>query len=531
MALLKGIFMRNKFNGINDVMTSDWFADVVMNNSTVNLQNRVLKSTKLEDVIYDEFLADSGEMQEINANGEKLLSTFGELSQDVFTSFYSIGAKPIDENLLSPTAKQFNKPILEKTFLQPNYQHIRRVCGGKDLQSFEASTEFSQQICDNLPSLMEMMSEMKTTEMVQKQTDNLREQMREDYEKYAANPNEVLEEKIVRVANKLFSKEKQAEDLQQKAHDSLIASGTLVNQMVKEAVNSALEKAEEVECILGSWGAGDGDSTPQQIKSDKELLQKIRANPKLLEVSRILGKYLNILADKRKNSFTYGLGQKYDITTGNNINLCLGGDLALLGTAETQGLFMKKHMNKSLKQYRKREHSVKGCGDIIVCIDESGSMIDDIAWAKAFALALLDIAMRDKRKCAVIRFDTDVYEHLFLPNTFVVEDMMKFAEDFLGGGTNFMKPLDSALYYMANYGFERADVVFITDGEAYISDEFAEKFAVAKAEHNFMVQGVLLDKEDSAAGESLLPFCDKIFRQSEMGFDEVSVRILSEKVG
>ena len=51
---------------------------------------------------------------------------------------------------------------------------------------------------------------------------------------------------------------------------------------------------------------------------------------------------------------------------------------------------MRKYEQKRLAQYRKRTEVVKGKGDMIVLVDESGSTYEVQAWAKAFALAMLD---------------------------------------------------------------------------------------------------------------------------------------------
>lgn len=46
-------------------------------------------------------------------------------------------------------------------------------------------------------------------------------------------------------------------------------------------------------------------------KPDGALLDRVRENDTLKKISVMLGKYREIIADKRKNSFSYGLGEKY----------------------------------------------------------------------------------------------------------------------------------------------------------------------------------------------------------------------------
>lgn len=74
----------------------------------------------------------------------------------------------------------------------------------------------------------------------------------------------------------------------------------------------------------------------------------------------------------------------------------------MLAAPETLPLFLRKLQRKALKQYQRREPICKGSGDIICMLDESSSAESQAPWCKAVALALLDIAMRDQRRFAVI---------------------------------------------------------------------------------------------------------------------------------
>ena len=77
-------------------------------------------------------------------------------------------------------------------------------------------------------------------------------------------------------------------------------------------------------------------------------------------------------------------------------------------------------------------------------------------------------------------------------------------------------------------GYENADITIITDGECRISDEFAEKFRNTMAKYKATVTGILLDK-DRPCGETLEPFCDKIYHSKEITEDEIAQQILRQK--
>lgn len=69
-------------------------------------------------------------------------------------------------------------------------------------------------------------------------------------------------------------------------------------------------------------------------------------------------------------------------------------------------------------------------------------------------------------------------------------------------------------------GVERADIVFITDGECMLPDEFVEQLREKQAELGFTMTGILLDA-DGGMDFSLKDFCEKIYRTSELTGDEI----------
>ena len=74
---------------------------------------------------------------------------------------------------------------------------------------------------------------------------------------------------------------------------------------------------------------------------------------------------------------------------------------------------------------------------------------------------------------------------------------------------------------MESEGFEKADVVFITDGECALSDACRQELQAAQAAYHFTVTGILLDEGQSGMDFSLKPFCQKIYRTSELTGDDI----------
>ena len=111
-----------------------------------------------------------------------------------------------------------------------------------------------------------------------------------------------------------------------------------------------------------------------------------------------------------------------------------------------------------------------------------------------------------------------------------MENKLRAAETFLGGGTDFRTPMDQALQLMETGGFENADIVFITDGECKLSDAYVEQLHAEQAARRFAITGVLLDKGSPGMDFSLKSFCRNIYRTSELLGDEIVRELVANRV-
>ena len=109
-------------------------------------------------------------------------------------------------------------------------------------------------------------------------------------------------------------------------------------QVIDTALRAALHEAFKTHTIMEAWGSSNEEM--RNIPMNQTLLNYVKNSKQLQEIARLLGRYRELIADKRKNSYSYGRGEKYDLTTGNDITNCLSSELALLGMAETEILFL-----------------------------------------------------------------------------------------------------------------------------------------------------------------------------------------------
>ena len=528
--------MLKPYRTVQDVLSSPW-AQVQRVKRSPQQTDRVLRSTKLEDSIYRDLRMEDTGMDEIeNSAGEKLRS-FPALSRDIFQSFYSLMPRRNDEAALSAAARKFNAPILEHITQSEEYPTLKEVCEGRELPAYEAAAEFLSAASDELDELMRQLGGKKdalnTLEKLEQAQETAAQRLTELLEQYDASHSDALSlnRDVIKAANEAESKRRQVEAVTKLIDNSAMQSKVAVGGIVHHALSAASQKAEEVQSIIGAWIDEPGDL--QRTPANLTLLERVRASEPLRDVSRYLGRFREIFAQRKRNGSAYGRGEKYSLELGRDLSRAITSELAMLAAPETAPLFLRKYQRRQLKQYRRREPIYKGAGDMICCLDESGSTCGDAAaWGKAVALTLLETAADGGRKFALVHFSGtgSIQTNLFLPRQYGVEDKLCAAETFLGGGTDFETPLREAVRLMDAEGFENADVVFITDGICNLPEDYLETLRAEQAKRRFTVTGVLLDSGSPGMEFSLKAFCRNLYRTSELLGDEIVRELVKKRV-
>ena len=527
--------MLKPYQTIQDVLASPWARQPRA--ERMERTDRVLRSTKLENNIYHDLRAEDTAMDEIERSAGEKLRSFPALSQDVFQSFYSLMPRHNDETVLSSAARKFNAPILKHITQSEEYPTLKEVCEGRELPAYEAAAEFVSAASEELDELLRQLGGKKdalnTLEKLEQAQETAAQQLTGLLEQYDAShlDDPSLNRDMIKAANEAESKRRQVEAVTKLIDNSAMQSKEVVGGIVHHALSAASQKAEEVQSIIGAWSDEPGNL--QRTPANLTLLECVRASENLRNVSRYLGRFREIFAQGKRNGYTHGRGEKYSLELSSDLSRALTSELAMLAAPETLPLFLRKYQRRQIKQYRRREPVYKGAGDIICCLDESGSTAGECAaWGKAVALTLLDIAESEGRKFALIhfsgpgRFQTD----LFLPKQATVEDKLRAAEIFIDGGTDFCTPMNEALRLMKEEGFDNADIVFISDGECALSQEYITKLQNEQVKRRFTITGILLDQESKGKDFSLKAFCQNIYRTSELTGDAVVAKVINDRI-
>lgn len=522
--------------------------------NTSSKQNKVINHTRMEKLIFNDkknkideaYKSFDYTIDETEAKGNEKLSSFEHMSQDLFNMFYKLAPEMRAEEELNDNVARYNKKILERVRENPDYQPLKLITEGKDYESIEGTREFLNNLYNNLDDLMKDIGGDKET---QNQLDKTKEALKSKSEQLESaisiynkmklsgkSSDEIkgAEQKVQSLYKQIESMEKKVKDWEDIIQGNVYANRGEIDQKINEAMTKALEKVNGIKDAIDAFGNGAGNND-MNIEGKSSLIKRVNSNSKFKEMAKVIGKMRRLAKSQLNREFIHGRGEKVGIEYGNNLRKILASEFSLLAQKETKPLFYRKYFNKKLKQYSEKTTEFKGRGHIICCRDESGSTAGGREfWAKAISIALLDVAVKEKRKYADIPFGyrlgrgTEVNSSNY-NESLVLDICNNFMHD---SGTNFTKPLEKAIELLESNEYDGADVVFITDGHAEVSDSVIERLEKVKKTKKSKIVGVLLDRggRGYVSHKTIKRFCDKVYKTSDLTEEEIAKNLLGSVI-
>lgn len=237
------------------------------------------------------------------------------------------------------------------------------------------------------------------------------------------------------------------------------ASGVIERQ--REAKN-ALDQVSFIQP-----GRGSQKGTVLSSPSARKLAARLKNDERLMRIALLAGKFKQIAARKQRAKVHHGADEVTDLELGNDLARVLPVELASLLHPRRKLALMRDLIEQRALQYRLESTESLGKGPLVVCLDKSGSMSgpSDI-WATAVALALLDVAQRQRRHFALLCFDAQVkHEVIVMPGDSLPEDALFVS---CVGGTAIDRVLSRGLEIIQKHEgqLKKADLVLITDGQS-----------------------------------------------------------------
>lgn len=315
----------------------------------------------------------------------------------------------------------------------------------------------------------------------------------------------------------------------------------VVHRQLRQLPGQIDDSAEQ----LRNLGLEAGREGSVSAERRLELGQRLMKSKKLQLLARLVGAFREVALEARRKRVVRSPQTLHSVRAGADLERLLPSEI--LGLSPARGDrggrpgragralhldFLRRYAEGELLQYELIAPSARG--PIVTCVDGSSSMSGSKEiWAKAVALTLMEIARREKRRCLAIVFSSGgaPAEFEFLAGSrrgsqsaraeVQDEEVLRFAEFFPGGGTSFEEPLSRAVGAVASGGYRRGDIVFITDGEAGVSDELLARLAAERKAHRFSIRGILVDVASSRS-ETLDSFCDEVRRVSDLAAESLS---------
>ena len=501
---------------------------------TLGYSYNALEHYDVDIDIYNDIVDQSPVMQQTLEEGEELLPTFKYLHQDIFLSLYKYKARVLPEVDMHISTRM-NRGIISNLINTPEYISLRQTCRMDQFNAALGTEIIGREAID---ILREAIEKLKDLEQKKDAMDRLMEEeekideliedigdideLIEDAKRagngsLAAQLEQERQAKEQSVATLKAMANKIAEDC-----DELIEDDELVSE-VSTTMGSTLtetgKQVQEVSELCEAWGLGTGENCQVAFQNKKDAIERIRRSSKLHKLTDLVGKFKESAIVEQKKKAKHGAVEIKGVTTGDKIQDTLPSDRMNLCNDITKGDFYRRMSEHGLLQYSKESNKQKNKGPIIVCVDTSGSMQgDEEIWSKALTVGILEVAQMQKRDFACIIYSSHADKPIVIKKDEIApQKIIDCAERFHNGGTSFEAPLNEALELIKDSTFKNADIVFITDGDCYVSDNFSRKFKQIKEDKDFKTLGVLVNMGcGHVSDSSLKEFCDSITLVSDI---------------
>lgn len=486
----------------------------------------VLNTDGYDRRTYEEIRQASKRLRETEESGSQELPTFPHLLGDIWASLFKNLPELLEE---VPRGVEPNQALMREVMANPEFHALREYSRldkmASALGAIQLGANLQQEITKNEDLSQTLQNAAQATqEAEQKQAEA--EALQSAADLLEDGPKK---EKLSQRAQSLLEKAQQAlqkaGQLNQQAAEAMQATfggeggQKQLAALIKVAGQETREEVEQVNAFMSGLGYGHEAASPSKVPVNQSLAlaDMLKSNGRLRKIAQLAGRMKAIAAKKQKTK-TRDTIERTDVETGNDPARILPSELLMMQRPETRLDFKRRFVEGQVLQYGPGGKQRLGKGPIVICTDTSGSMKELDTEAKALMLALLAIARKQRRAFAVINFSTECTSWTFPdPRKATPANVIEMAEFFYNGGTNFVKPLSAAMKIIEASRFNKADIVFITDGEATVPQQWLEKFLKLKKKKQTQVLSIQLGNSHY---RTLEQFSDQVFQAATL-FDNL----------
>ncbi len=469
----------------------------------------------------------------LEEGGSTFLPHFPSLLQDIFCLLFKYNVLYLKDHEVIPSAL-FNRILLNALQQGEHYKILRELTLLDEPKAGLCTLLLGEKIL----GLLRSEKVLNRRDMIDLWDVNKQEEILEEKRDQLEDAEELSEQELPKKAQRNLKKAKDKIESEFDGAEALLRQKANrlkeeFQQMEKQAASrfqaEAIKVAQQLEDTAEEaeqWSLTLGSGYRSPPGRQLELGKRLAGNEKLKKLARMVGRMKFHALALRKKVFERSSEEILEVERGDSLHRLLPHELLMLHHPVLRKDFSRRFLDQELLQYSLRGIEEKGKGPMVVCLDGSSSMAGDKeVWSKAVTLTLLEIARRQRRFFRSICFSSGETPLQILDMNpkeryeVEMEKVMDLAEFFPGGGTDFEKPLDAALDCLKNSRYKKGDVVFITDGECQVGEDWAQNFRKEKDRLGFSLFSILIDVGQSSFG-TLKEFSDKITTIQQLTGDE-----------
>jgi len=487
-----------------------------------------VESDSYDRAVFKQLEADAPSLQALGERGGKLLPHFDAFLLDLFAILFKMNIVLYPEPDVLPSAA-FYRALIDQLRVAPALDILRQqtvldetraglatvLLGDRLLRLLKSERILSRAEMLDFWNLEQQETELSEAAAHMATADVLHQHARPATQRRLGDLTQRIQRETEPLERRLRHKARQV-------RAALTDQSEQAGPRIQAQAEGVLHDLEQAVGAADSWGMQPASSEHSPIGAQIELGKRLATNPKLQKLAHMVGHMRAYALALRRKMLERVDEETYTIGLGAELSRLLAHETVALRHPLLRRDFDRRLLDAQLLQYALRGPDEKGKGPMVVCLDGSSSMAGDKEiWSKAVSLTLLEIAQRQRRlfRCICFSSATTPLHVLDLNRrqrySADLNKVLELAEYFPGGGTDFQKPLAAALECLRQARYRRGDIVFITDGECRVDEQWLTDFKQAKEQLGFSLLSVVIDVGSNTLG-TLAAFSDKVTTVSQL---------------
>lgn len=455
----------------------------------------------------------------------------GDLLSDAFLAAYKASPTLRERQEMDPS-RLVNHQVIDSLMTSPEFVELRRetmgdpyaaamavLAQGRGMRTILERAEQAQAAADQARKRAEQCRDAaaQVEAALQRAVENAAQAAGDEGADQPSNADQPVSAEDEQAVLDAIENAERAEAAARSAADGAARALSIAAPAIRTASRAAVAKAAgqaaETAALMRAWGVEPGQLQRMSFTERTHLATRLRGS-RLGRFAELIGRFRRMASGERARRIEHAPGELVGITLGDDLSRLIPSELVNVGIPALRPVFATKYAEAALMIYDSRGEESSGQGAIVACVDCSGSMATPIstdgttgeAWAKACALALLDQAREAKRDFVGILFSSKREVRLFrfpASQPADISQVVTFAEHFFNGGTDYEAPLSAATEVLreqySREGQQRGDIVFITDGEAKVSETWMRGWLEAKEALEFRTFGIAIGTDVALA--------------------------------